>query len=125
MRNKELDKIRNIKYRLSNWGKILILAAKRNRKNSQNKKILIDEDWVYTKFKEQKVGVIGLMLNYVYLMFPSILKPSLDRFDSKKDYTPDNTVISALSINLGRNEIQKGLGGIFGKSKKSIILFST
>ena len=33
MRNKELDKIRNIKYRLSNWGKILILAAKRNRKN--------------------------------------------------------------------------------------------
>lgn len=32
------------------------------------------------------------------------LKPSLDRLDTKGDYSRTNTVITALSVNLGRNE---------------------
>lgn len=108
MRNKELDKTRNLKYKLNNWGKILFLAAKRVRKNSQNKKITIDEDWIYSKFKEQKGRCYWTNVKLCMSNVPRHpLKPSLDRFDSKKDYTPENTVISALSVNLGRNENSK------------------
>ena len=107
-RDKHKTKQTSQNYRLKNWQKILYLAANRKRKNKTNKIVDIDEDWIKLQFINQKKKCYWTNVTLEPSIFPKHpLKPSLDRINNKLGYTKENTVITALSVNLGRNENDK------------------
>ena len=67
--------------------------------------VSINEEWLLSQFQKQdgKCYWTGVELE-INNISNHPLKPSLDRLDTKGDYSPTNTVITALSVNLSRNE---------------------
>ena len=101
-RNKEKDAARAKQSRETDWHKWLLRGAKRKRVKQQ---VSIDLDWILAQFERQdrKCYWTGVELQITNInQHP--LKPSLDRLNTKGDYSPENTVIAALAVNIGRNE---------------------
>lgn len=101
-RNKEKDAARAKQSRETNWHKWLLRGAKRKRVKQQ---VSIDLDWILAQFERQdrKCYWTGVELQ-ITSKSQHPLKPSLDRLNTKGDYSPENTVITALAVNIGRNE---------------------
>ena len=104
-RNKEKDAETVKKSRETYWYKWLIRAAKRKWVGKKLVPVSIDEQWVLSQFQKQdgKCYWTGVDLEITAISHHP-LKPSLDRLNTKGDYSPTNTVITALSVNIGRNE---------------------
>tara|TARA_B100000989_G_C19500766_1_gene454165 strand:+ start:797 stop:1525 length:729 start_codon:yes stop_codon:yes gene_type:complete len=87
------------------WYKWLIRSAKRKRVGKKIVPVSIDEKWVLSQFQKQdgKCYWTGVELEITnFANHP--LKPSLDRLEIKGDYSSTNTVLTALSVNIGRND---------------------
>lgn len=93
------------KGRQTYWYKWLIRSAKRKRVGKKSVPVSINEEWVLSQVQKQdgKCYWTGVALEITDIANHP-LKPSLDRLNTKGDYSPTNTVITALSVNLGRNE---------------------
>ena len=102
--DKNKAKNRYLRSKTENWEKWLILGAKRTAKRT-GCCFDIDEAWVNESFNRQ--GGKCYWTNAPLLITSQAnhpLKPSLDRIEGSEGYTRDNVVITALSVNIGRNE---------------------
>lgn len=102
MNNKsEYYKVNKVKF----WHKWLYRTASRKRKNKKKVEVSISEDWILCKYREQKGKCFWTGVDLEITHIPNHpLKPSLDRINPGGSYSKDNTVLVALSINIGRNE---------------------
>lgn len=97
---KESDAARARKSLEKDWAKWLLRHAKRRAGNFN-----IDLDWVYAAFIAQDKKCFWTGVEMIPSARPNHpLKPSLDRLDRDRGYEPDNVVLAALCVNLGRNE---------------------
>lgn len=102
MENKsEYYKVNKVKF----WHKWLYRTASRKRHNKKKIEVSINEDWILQKYQEQSGRCFWTGVELEITHIPNHpLKPSLDRIDPRGAYSRENTVITALSINIGRNE---------------------
>ena len=104
-RNKEVDAATSKKARVKYWYKYLLLRAKRKRQNKVNVNVSIDQKWILAQYNKQNKKCYWTGVKLVLSDIPQHpFKPSLDRLEVNGPYSPQNTVISALSVNIGRNE---------------------
>ncbi len=104
-RNKDVDTLTAKKARATYWYKFLLRQAKAKRVNKSSVPVSIDEKWILQQYQKQdkKCYWTGVKLEISNIpQHP--FKPSLDRLEIKGPYSPENTVITALSVNIGRNE---------------------
>lgn len=104
-RNKDVDALTAKKSRVTYWQKWLLRGAKRKRANKSPVPVSIDESWILKQFQKQKKKCYWTGVKLEISNIPNHpFKPSLDRLEVNGPYSPQNTVISALSVNIGRNE---------------------
>ena len=86
-----------------NW--ILNMLSRLSKLKKDNSiKIEINKQWIENQYKIQKekcyyTGIKMIPSNEKYFMF----QPSLERIDSNKGYTTNNTVLVCLCVNFGKN----------------------
>lgn len=104
-RNKDVASLTTKRSRVTYWHKWLLRSAKRKRVNKSLVPVSIDENWILKQYQKQnrKCYWTGVELEISNIPHHP-LKPSLDRLEVNGPYSPKNTVISALSVNIGRNE---------------------
>jgi hypothetical protein len=93
--------------RTRNWAGALLRESKRGAE-SRGLEFSITTDDIKSLWETQggRCYWTGLkMTPSVISKYPS--KPSLDRLDGKRGYTPDNIVLCCLAINIGRNSSNK------------------
>lgn len=87
------------------WYKWLMRSAKRVREGKKLVSVSIDESWILDQFKKQDGKCYWTGVDLKITKIPNHpFKPSLDRLEIKGDYSPKNTVLTALSVNIGRND---------------------
>lgn len=103
-----LSMLKGNKYELSeditdNW--LLNMISRLSKlKKTKDIEIHINKQWIESQYKIQKekcyyTGIKMIPSNEKYYMF----QPSLERIDSTKGYTKDNTVLVCLCVNFGKN----------------------
>lgn len=103
-----LSMLKGNKYHLiedntDNWIRNIISRLS-NLKKTKDIEIEINKQWIDNQYKIQKekcyyTGIKMIPSNEKYYMF----QPSLERIDSNKGYTKNNTVLVCLCVNFGKN----------------------
>jgi hypothetical protein len=85
------------------WAALLISSAKKHSK-IVNREVTITEEWVLELFNSQQGKCYWTGVPLLITKTPKHpQKPSLDRIDSEKGYTPDNVILTSFSMNFARN----------------------
>ena len=115
---REKDAARARKSRETDWAKWLLRQAKRRERDFE-----IDEDWIHARFLAQGEKCFWTGVQMTPSSDPNhALKPSLDRLDRSRGYRRDNVVLTALCVNLGRNEAsEKQMREFLDVLKNSVI----
>ena len=118
-KNKEYEKAFRKKYLTSLNGYVSkLLSGAKNRALKNNIEFDLDNQWLFDKLKEEKCSVTGLTLSFEkskeYRINP--LSPSLDRINSDKGYTKENTRIVCWIYNLSKADYDDNVVLQFAKA---------
>jgi hypothetical protein len=104
---------RNRRYNREHWAKVKILNARGNTKTLRNRGRLMDDvsitwEWLMDLFQRQPrcyyTGIIMTEPDPDEEVRPLLTEVCLERLDSHRGYTPDNTVLCCYLVNCGKGQ---------------------